>query len=299
MRWVISAGLAVVALLLAAPAQAGTFFFSTGAPNGQMATASRPGPSSGVNQETESADDFILTTNTTINSATFTGLVPAGVNIHTDISQVVVEIYRVFPKDSNVSRTSGPPTFSTPQVPTRVNSPSDVELDDRNSLSGNLSFTTNLINSNFSVPNSVDTNIAVGGGSPATPASGQEVEFDVTFTTPFSLPADHFFFVPQVLLSTGHFLWLSGQRPLTGAGGTTPFTPDLQEWIRNIALEPDWLRVGTDIVGGSPAPTFNSSFSLQGTSQDTPEPSTLALFGLGAAALAAWRWRRKPPRGRP
>jgi hypothetical protein len=42
----------------------------------------------------------------------------------------VVEIYRVFPKDSDVGRTSGPPTFSTPQVPTRANPPSDVELVD-------------------------------------------------------------------------------------------------------------------------------------------------------------------------
>ena len=31
-----------------------------------------------------------------------------------------MEIYRVFPNDSNTVRTSGAPTFSTPQVPTRV-----------------------------------------------------------------------------------------------------------------------------------------------------------------------------------
>ena len=46
---------------------------------------------------------------------------------------VVVEIYRVFPNDSDVGRTSGSPTFSTSQVPTRVNSPSDVAFDSRDS----------------------------------------------------------------------------------------------------------------------------------------------------------------------
>ncbi len=30
-------------------------------------------------------------------------------------------------------------------------------------------------------------------------------------------------------------------------------------------LDPDWLRVGTDIVGGLTPPTFNFSFSLTGS----------------------------------
>ena len=51
-------------------------------------------------------------------------------------------------------------------------------------------------------------------------------------------------------------------KPIVAPG--TPFTPDLQSWIRNEHLQPDWLRIGTDIVGGSPAPTFNASFSLHG-----------------------------------
>ena len=33
-------------------------------------------------------------------------------------------------------------------------------------------------------------------------------------------------------------------------------------WIRNSNLDPDWLRVGTDIVGGT---TFNGTFSLIGS----------------------------------
>ena len=74
--------------------------------------------------------------------------------------------------------------------------------------------------------------------------TGQEVQFNLTFLTPFDLPADHYFFVPQVQLTSGDFFWLSA------AGPVPPFSPlDLQAWIRNQALEPDWLRAGSDIVG--------------------------------------------------
>jgi hypothetical protein len=43
-------------------------------------------------------------------------------------------------------------------------------------------------------------------------------------------------------------------------------------------LDPDWSRVGQDIVGGNPFPTFDAAFSLDGT---VPEPSTLLLVGSG------------------
>src|SRR6266568_6783647 len=77
-RWASVAAL----MLLAGPAMAQSFSFSTGDPDGRMATASRPGTSS--LQEIESADDFVLTNETFIRQATFTGLVPAG----TDLSHV-------------------------------------------------------------------------------------------------------------------------------------------------------------------------------------------------------------------
>ena len=75
------------------------------------------------------------------------------------------------------------------------------------------------------------------------------------FTEPVDLPAGHYFFVPQVRLRGvgGNLLWLSAPPP--------QFTGDLQMWIRNADLDPDWLRVGADIVGGT---TFNGSFSLSG-----------------------------------
>src|SRR5215469_14555217 len=71
----------------------------------------------GTSEWIESADDFVLANPTSITSATFTGLVPTGFSV----TDVVVEIYRVFPLDSNTSRTLN--------VPTRMNSPSSSPND--------------------------------------------------------------------------------------------------------------------------------------------------------------------------
>jgi hypothetical protein len=280
--------LSLLGCLFALPAAAAApFSFSTGTPDGKMATATRP--ESTGKFEIESADDFILTTTTQIDSATFTGLVPAGATV----GEVVVEIYRVFPKDSDVGRTTGPgtnPPFQTPKVPTRLNSPSDVEFTDRDSASGNLSFMTS-VGAPFTAANSVQPgginptpNQTTGGDGPVT---GNETVFNITFTTPFRLPADHYFFVPQVELSDGTFLWLSAPKPIMGGSG--PFMGDLQSWTRDAMLQPDWLRVGQDIVGGDPFPTFNATFSLSGST--VPEPSTWAMMLLGFAGLGFLGYR--------
>ncbi len=93
--------------------------------------------------------------------------------------------------------------------------------------------------------------------------AGKEVRISVQLNSPLDLPPGHYFFIPQVRLVTGDFLWLSAPKPIVAPG--TPFVGDLQAWIRNGDVDPDWLRIGTDIIGGTPAPAFNMTFSLEGS----------------------------------
>jgi hypothetical protein len=273
-------------------AMADPFVFSTGNPDGLMATATRP--ESPGKFEIETGDDFVLTQQTLLTGAAFTGLIPLGAST-SDVKNVVVEVYRVFPADSDVGRTSGPPIFSTPNVPTRVNSPSDVALDSRESSKGSLNFIPIVLQSSFTANNSVQPGgihplpgVFTGGNGPVT---GQEATISVSFSTPFDLAAGQYFFVPQVELSNGDFFWLSAPRPIVPPG--TPFPPgftDLQSWTRDSFLDPDWLRIGTDITHQGP---FNAAFVLNGVAVPGPVvgaglPGLIAACG-GLLALARRR----------
>jgi hypothetical protein len=262
---------------LVLPAAADQFFFSTGNPDGLIATLSRP--ASAGKLQTETADDFVLSTSTQITSATFTGLIPTGVPL-SSVTQVEVEIYHVFPVDS-VNPPSG-------NVLTRVNSPADNEIGSatRASSAGTLSFTPGILNNSFTTNNSVVNGINKSpnqftGGEGA--VTGQEVQFNVLFTTPIILPADHYFFRPEVELSSGDFLWLSAPKPIVAPGTSFPAgATDLQSWIRNDDLAPDWSRIGTDITHQGP---FNAAFTLSGETVVVPLPASLPLLGSGLIGL--------------
>ncbi len=254
---------------------ASSFSFTTGVPDGRLGAASRR--ASPGKLETETADDFIPQQTTVINRATITGLVPSGTPLE-NIKEVEVEVYHVFPLDS--APASG-------KVPSRVNSPSDVEIGSatRAGGSGTLTFSASVLNASFAVGNTVVNDIKLPAVPPGGegPATGEEVEITIVFTSPIILPAGHYFFRPEVLLTDGDFLYLSAPRPIVPPGD--PFVGDLQAWIRNSNLTPDWLRIGTDIVG---APnTFSMTFSLAGeTIPQAGTPREEACQGKTISALA-------------
>ena len=286
-RLSLATAILMIGIGLAEPAWAEHFFFSTGNPDGRLGALSRR-PSPGK-IETETADDFALTETTVISQAVITGLIVPNTLPLASISQVEVELYHVFPLDSDTTRTI--------HVPTRVNSPADVEIDTatRDPLARTLSFSSILLNPSFTVANSVVNGINAspnqlthGEG----PQSGEEVAITINFTTPIILPAGHYFFRPEVLVNGGDFLYLSAPRPIVPPG--TPFpagVTDLQAWIRNANLNPDWLRIGTDIIGIIPpattAPTFNMTFSLAGdTVPEAGTPGQANCHGKTISALA-------------
>ena len=276
----------VAGITFAPPALGDLFTFSTGNPDGRLGTASRPG-SAGV-IEIESADDSTAVT-TSITGGSFTGLLTGGATTARSTRS---------PSKSTAcsppTRTSGERRVrrrsATSQVPTRVNSPSDVEFVDRSTVDGNLSVQLQHAVEQLYGRQHGDQRHRSGAASAYRrrgTGDGAEIQCALTFTAPFMLPADHYFFVPQVALTDGTFLWLSAPRPIVAPG--TPLMPDLQSWIRDGDLAPDWLRVCTDIVGGT---TFNAAFSLTGaTVTAVAEPGTLALLlvALGAARLLATR----------
>src|SRR5579871_5399639 len=89
--------LALSLVLVTSQASADGFFFSTGNPDGKIATLSRPASLGKL--QTETADDFLTTQSIVITQAIFTGLLPAGSSVD-NIGGVEIEMYHVFPRDS-------------------------------------------------------------------------------------------------------------------------------------------------------------------------------------------------------
>ena len=217
----------LLGLLPALPAAADPFSFSTGNPDGLIATLSRPAGAGHI--QTETADDFTLPGVTSITSATFTGSLPTGAPRfeHYQCGDRILP-----PVSFGFLRSLRPGN-----VPTRAGSPADVEIASatREFAAGTLTFTPTLINPNFPVANSLGVGgiPAVGApGFPFTggqgPTTGEEVQISVDFIPPVVLGADaaQFFFRPEVELSDGAFLWLSAPKPI-------PAPADLQSWTRN------------------------------------------------------------------
>ena len=276
MKSIALSAMAVVALA-STPAVAASFFFSTGITDGKLGALSRR-PSPGK-IETETADDFQLKETTAITGATITGLLPAGTPLE-NISNVEVELYHIFPQDS-----AFPPSGN---VPSRVNSPADVEIGSatRDANLRTLTFTSSVLSGSFLVQNTVVNRIQTKTGGDGS-ITGEEVEIGIQFTSPIILPKGDYFFRPEVLLaadSAFDFLYLSAPRPIVSG---TPFGTDRQAWIRNSNLAPDWLRIGTDIIDGATPPTFNMTFSLTGeTIPDAGTPGAANCQGKTISALA-------------
>src|SRR5207249_3999394 len=90
-----------------------------------------------------------------------------------------------------------------PKVPTRINSPGDNEIENRDSAAKELNFNADVLSTTFTALASVSSadkiSVKSGGNGPVT---GEEVEFDITFRNhPLDLAAGHYFFVPKVGLS--------------------------------------------------------------------------------------------------
>jgi len=255
---------------------------NTGNPDGKLGALSRPPSANKV--ETETADDFFLDKTTVLTGATITGLLINRAAL-ADINNVEVEIYHVFSQDSDQQR--------IPEVPTRTNSPSDHEIAfaTRAATNGTLHAGGALLENSFTVANSVVNHInkkpfntTHGEGS----VTGQEVEITITFTKPIALGPGRYFFRPEVSVNNGDFLFLSAPKPIKAPGVAIP--GDLQAWIRNAGLSPDWLRIGTDIIGtdipGTTAPVFNMAFTLSGiVIRDAGTPGEPDCNGQTSAAL--------------
>jgi len=136
--------LAAFGLQVAAAPAIGATFYSNLTPNSLMKIAPRPQSAGAF--EIEAGDNFVLSSQSIINLASFVGLLVSGSGGTPTILEIVAEMYRGFPLDSN--------TAGMHDTTARVNSPSDVAFDSLASAAGQLTFTTSVLSGTFKALNS-------------------------------------------------------------------------------------------------------------------------------------------------
>jgi hypothetical protein len=233
--------------------------FDTGAPDGSVAAQS--GARLGFTYTGFStADDFILLNDSFVSGGTFTGLITPPIAF-TDIVNVTIGIYSVSPTDA----------FGNPNP-----SPGGL-LATRASASGQITYTresSDVDTATRTVPTATRPIPFFGGG----------LTIDFAFPDPILLPAGHYFFSPQVVVTNvvpgppepGSFYWLSAPWPVGD-----PATDYSASFRGNGDIGPPfWIPLSYALQDGP----YNTSFSLRG--EATPEPASAWLILASLAAIA-------------
>ena len=211
--------LSLVGCLPATPAAAllpAVYSFSTGDPDGKMATASSPGQRGSSRSRRPTISFSRQRPRSPARPS------PASSPGTRSVSNVPVEIYRVFPTIRTRAAPAGRQRSRLPRRrPARIrHRMSHLAAD---AATGGLQVRDNrhgiLHRAQLGAAgwHQSQTGQFTGGNGPVT---GEENDFSMSFTNDLLLPANHYFFVPQVGHgSDGNFLWLSAPRPIAGGLG--------------------------------------------------------------------------------
>ena len=282
--------LSMLGCLPAMPAAAllpAVYSFSTGDPDGKIATASRPEST----ENSRSSPRMISCSPTTsITSATFTGLVPGGGERPPTSSSRSIAY---FPRLGCRPHQRVAAVLDV-EVPTRVNSPSDVAFLEADSATGGLVLDQgargDLHRKQLGETGGIypEPESDTGGNGAVT---GEEVRFDRELHRRLAPPRQPLFLRASGRAGQRQFLLAVGAEADRLAG--TPFPPgftDLQSWTRDDSARSRLAAHRHGHRGRRPAPTFNAAFSLAGSA--VPEPSTWAMMLLGFAGLGFAGYRR-------
>ena len=280
--------LAMLGSLPAMPAAAllpAVYSFSTGDPDGRIATASRPGRPPENSRSRSATISFSPTTS--ITSATFTGLVPAVASASECRRRDLPRISQGFGcrQHQRVANVLDAASADARQFALRHRIRGARRCDRRPELH-DRSAEPQLHREQLgatraaSIPNRHRHRRRRSG-------HGRGSGVHANLYHPLPPPGRPLFLRASGPAGRRRFLLAVGAE--TDPSRPGPFRPaklDADD-ISPDNLEPDWLRVGTDIVG---AGAFNAAFSLTGST--VPEPSTWAMMLLGFAGLGFAAYRR-------